>query len=227
MSPLISLGVKRDHTLTISPTNALAFGASYQLTVAEAAQPASQQGNLRERFTQTFDVVPLPAILSTMPTAGASDVPPDMTVSLRFNTVLSETTILPNISITPTLTTTQIATYYRSWEDTVDINWFREAGTTYTVTVGADVADLYGNTLGEPYSFSFTTGDQSAFVRMGIDRFTHLAPTPKRASAHSTATSAASMRACTRYRSMRCCGWPVRISGRAGKTTQSQIRPRI
>ncbi len=160
-------------TLTITPTNALDFGASYQVSVASSAQPASQQGNLREQFSQRFDVVPLPAVVQSTPDDGATNVPPDMTVSLQFNTVLSETTILPNISVTPTLTNTQIAAYYRSWENTVDINWFREAGTTYTVTVGADVADLYGNTLGEPYSFSFTTGDQSAFVRLGIDRFTH------------------------------------------------------
>jgi len=164
---------KANRTLTITPTTALDFGGSYQVAVAEAAQPTSRQGNLRNGYTQTFDVVPLPAVVQTTPADGATDTPPEMTVSIQFNTVLSETTIAPNISVTPTMTNTQIATYYRSWENTVDVNWFRESGTTYTVTVGAAVADPYGNTLGEPYSFSFTTGDQSSFVRLGIDRFTH------------------------------------------------------
>lgn len=160
-------------TVTFTPTVDLDFGGSYALTVNTGAQPTSQQGNLREEYTANFLVAPLPAVQSTMPSDGATDTPPDMTVSLRFNTTISETTLLPNISVTPTLSTTQVAVYYRSWENTVDVNWFRESDTTYTVTVGADVADLYGNTLGEEYSFSFTTGDQSAFVRMGIERFTH------------------------------------------------------
>jgi len=159
--------------ITITPTTSLDFGASYQVTVAESAQPASQQGTLRERFSQTFEIVPFPAILKSMPTDGTTNVSPEMTIVIQFNTVLSETTILPNISVTPTLTTTQLSTYYRSWENSVNLNWFREAGTTYTVTVGAAVADLYGNTLDEPYTFSFTTGDQSAFVRLGIERFSH------------------------------------------------------
>lgn len=163
-----------DHrTVTITPTDALAFGGSYEVTIATSAQPASRQGTLRDGYTQLFTIVPLPAIVQTNPNDGDTEMPPEMTVTIQFNTVLSETTIATNISVTPTLTDTQIATYYRSWENTVDINWFRESGTTYTVTVGADVADPYGNRLGEPYTFHFTTGDQSAFVRLGIDRFTH------------------------------------------------------
>ncbi len=160
-------------TLLFTPTMALDFGATYELSIDTTAQPISRQGNLRQPHSSTFTVVPLPAATGSIPAQGATNVPPDMSVKIQFNTVLSETSLLANISVTPTLTTTQIASYYRSWENVVEVNWFREADTTYTVTVGSDVVDLYGNPLGEPYSFSFTTGDHSAFVRMGIERFTH------------------------------------------------------
>ncbi|MCE7984839.1 MAG: hypothetical protein DYG89_27010 [Caldilinea sp. CFX5] len=160
-------------TLTFTPTASLTFGVTYRLTIGEGAQPASQQGNLRIPYEQSFAVVPLPAVDTTAPANGATNVAPEMSVTIHFNTVMSGTTVLPNITVTPLLTTTQVYSYYRDYDNTAELSWFKEAQTTYTVTVGADVADPYGNTLGQPYTFTFTTGDHSPFVRLGIERFTH------------------------------------------------------
>jgi uncharacterized protein YfaS (alpha-2-macroglobulin family) len=160
-------------TLTFTPTTALTFGATYRLIISEDAQPASQQGNLRIPYEQSFTVVPLPAVDNTTPTTGGSNVTPDVSVTIHFNTAMSGTTVLPNITVTPLLTTTQVYSYYREYDNTAELSWFKEAQTTYTVTVGAGAADPYGNTLGEPYTFRFTTGDHSPFVQLGIDRFTH------------------------------------------------------
>lgn len=160
-------------TLTFTPTAALTFGATYRLIIGADAQPASQQGNLGIPYEQSFTVVPLPAVDNTAPVNGGSNVTPDVSVTIHFNTAMSGTTLLPNITVTPLLTTTQVYSYYRDYDNTAELSWFKEAQTTYTVTVSTDVADLYGNTLGEPYTFSFTTGDHSPFVRLGIERFTH------------------------------------------------------
>ena len=160
-------------TLIFTPTAPLDFDATYRLTVGEGALPASQQGNLRIPYEQNFTVVPLPAVDQTAPTNGATNVAPEMSVTIHFNTAMSGTTVLPSITVTPLLTTTQVYSYYRDYDNTAEVSWFKEAQTTYTVTVGADVADPYGNTLGQPYTFSFTTGDHSPFVRLGIERFTH------------------------------------------------------
>ncbi len=169
-----ALAWDQTHTsLTFTPTQWLDFGGNYLLTLSTDALPASQQGNLREAYAHEFTVVPLPAVDVTVPAAGATGVPPETTVTIRFNTPLSATTVLPNITVSPMLTTTQVYSYYREYDNTAELSWFKESQTTYTVTVDANIADRYGNTLSEPYSFTFTTGDHSAFVRMGIDRFTH------------------------------------------------------
>lgn len=160
-------------TLTFTPTQVLDFGQSYELTVGTDAQPASQQGNLREAYANLFTVVPLPAVASTTPADGATNVTPDVTVMIQFNTPLSATTVLPNISVSPMLSTTRVYSYYREYDNTAELSWFKESQTQYTVTLGADIADPYGNTLDEPYTFTFTTGDHSPFVRLGIERFTH------------------------------------------------------
>lgn len=160
-------------TLTFTPTEKLSFGQGYQLSVTQNAQPASQQGTLREAYAHTFTVVPLPLIDTTAPANGDTNVPPEMSVTIHFNTAMSGTTVLPNITVAPLLTTTQVYSYYRDYDNTAELSWFKESNTTYTVTVDAGVVDLYGNTLREPYSFTFTTGDHSPFVRLGIERFTH------------------------------------------------------
>ncbi|MBX3012697.1 MAG: Ig-like domain-containing protein [Caldilineaceae bacterium] len=160
-------------TLTFTPTQSLAFGGLYRLAVDQSAQPASQQGNLREAYELTLSVVPLPAVASTTPASGATNVSPDVTVSIQFNAPLSATTVLPNITVSPMLTTTRIYSYYWEYNNTVELSWFKESQTTYTVTLGADITDRYGNTLGEPQTLTFTTGDHSPFVQLGIERFTH------------------------------------------------------
>lgn len=160
-------------TLTFSPTQWLEFGAGYTVQVESSALPASRQGTLREAYSRDFDVVSLPAVTVVSPVDGASAVSPDMSVTIRFNAPLSYTTVLPNIRVTPTLTTTQIYSYYAEYTNEVGLSWLKEPNTTYTVTVGGAIADRYGNTLGEDFTFHFTTGDYPPFTRINLDRFTH------------------------------------------------------
>ena len=159
--------------LTFSPTEDLAFGARYDIIIEATAQPASRQGTLREAYSSSFVVVPLPMVVSTSPDDGQTGVPTDRTVTIRFNTPLSYTTVLPNISVSPVLTNTQVYSYYSDYGGEVTLSWIKEAHSPYTVTIGADIADLYGNTLGEETLLRFTTGDDSSFTRINLDQFTH------------------------------------------------------
>ncbi len=160
-------------TLTFTPTAPLDFGATYVIAVDETAQPASRQGNLRAAFRQEFTVVPLPAVALTDPTDGEEKVSPDRSVFIRFNAPVSPTLVLQNVTVTPVLSTTRVYSYYAEYNNELTLSWFKEPNTTYTVTVGAAIADEYGNTLGRDYVFSFTTGDYPPFVRLSLDRFTH------------------------------------------------------
>ncbi len=160
-------------TLTFTPTEALEFGGLYRVRVADSAQPASRQGTLREAFEREFRVVPLPTIEVVSPLDGATNVSPDANVTIRFSAPLSYTSVLANLHVSPTITTTQVYSYYADYNREATISWFKEPNTTYTVTVGGEIEDLYGNTLGEDYTFHFTTGDYSPFVRINLDRFTH------------------------------------------------------
>jgi uncharacterized protein YfaS (alpha-2-macroglobulin family) len=162
-----------NRTLIFTPTTWLDFGAAYQLDIADSAQPLSRQGNLRDPYSWSFTVVPLPAVASVSPVDGAQEVSPDTSVVIRFNTPLSPTTVLENVQVSSPLTSTRVYSYYSEYMSELQLSWFKQPATTYTVTLGAEIADFYGNSLGEDVAFSFTTGDYPPLVRLEADRFTH------------------------------------------------------
>jgi hypothetical protein len=164
---------ERSMTLTFTPTQPLAFGEEYVVRVDQSAQPASKQGNLRMGYEREFRIVPLPRVLSTNPSNGAVNTTPDATVVVRFNAPLSRTLVMNNIAISPLLTNTTVYSYYNEYDNELRMDWVKEPQTTYTITLGAAIGDNYGNTFGEDYTFSFTTGDYSPFVRIDLDRYTH------------------------------------------------------
>ena len=162
-----------DTSFVFTPTDGLTFGATYGVRVDERALPRSRSGTLRTSAENTFTVVPLPAVVATTPADGAVGVPPDRLVTVQFTAPLSYTTVLENVTVTPGITTSQVYSYYNEYSSELTLSWFMEANSTYTVTLGADMADLYGNTVGEETVFSFTTGDQPPYTRINLDRFTH------------------------------------------------------
>ena len=160
-------------TLFFTPTNWLTFGTSYSIDVQASAQPASRQGYLSTAYSRSFTTVALPAVQASSPVQGAQEVSPDTTVIIRFNAPMSPTLVLQNIDVSPMLTTTQVFSYYSEYLNELQISWFKEPNTAYTVTIGAGVGDEYGNTLGEDYILNFTTGDYPPYARLEAERFTH------------------------------------------------------
>ena len=180
-------------TLIFTPTTPLTYGTQYLVQVAESAQPASQQGALREAFESTFTVVPLPAVVDATILNGAEAVDPESELRIRFSAPVSETTLLENIQITPLVSNTNVVSYtYTDYYESTDqnqttiagdipfgygthlaLNWYREPDTTYTVSIGTGVTDQFGNPLVEPYELTFTTGSNLPMLQIDLDRFTH------------------------------------------------------
>ncbi len=159
---------------TFAPDAPLQISADYMINVSTEARPDGGQGNLREPVQSAFRVVPLPSVDFTMPLDGDSGVPIDDMVRVHFTAPLSPTLALAYINVTPVPTTTDVISYYTEYEGSeIQIYWPKEAQTAYTVTIGAETGDPYGNTLGEDYRFSFTTGDYPALIETDLERFTH------------------------------------------------------
>jgi hypothetical protein len=182
-----------DTVVTFTPAAPLEFGVQYWIDVSKDALAAGQAGGLRDAYESSFTVVPLPAVQSTTILPAAEGVNPETELRVRFTAPVSDTQLLNSVTVAGILTTTQVISYtysdiyeltggnWESFQGTIPpgysthlmVNWYKEPNTTYTVTIGADVADPYGNTLGEPYVLHFTTGDYAPVVRIDLDRFTH------------------------------------------------------
>ncbi|MBK8046321.1 MAG: Ig-like domain-containing protein [Anaerolineales bacterium] len=179
--------------MVFTPAAPLDWGVQYNIAVADTAQSPSQQGHLRDAFGGNFTVVPLPAVASTSILPDAEGVNPESELRVRFTAPVSSTSVLNSIQISPPpLSTTQVVSYtYTDYyentnqgADTINVNipydygthltlnWYKDPKTTYTVSLGPDITDMYGNTLGEPYNLTFTTGDYPPLVQIDLDRFT-------------------------------------------------------
>ena len=108
-----------NRSLAFTPTEPLQFGKEYTIKIAATAQPASGIGSLGNEYSSAFTVAPLPAIEYSSPNDGDREVLPDATVTLRFNTNMSTTSVIDNIRLSPAITNTQVYSYY-SLESRVD-----------------------------------------------------------------------------------------------------------
>ncbi|MFZ1596822.1 MAG: Ig-like domain-containing protein [Anaerolineae bacterium] len=154
--------------LNFKPDSALTFGAVYTLTVTTDAQAFGGIGALRSPVIASYRVIALPAILKTEPQNGETNLNPVGAVQIYFTGAISEATVANAVTITPILTTTQVVTYFNSYENRLFVTWPWEARTAYTVTLKGTVGDNYGHTLGSNLVLTFTTGDFNPFVQLNV-----------------------------------------------------------
>jgi hypothetical protein len=149
-----------DSTLLFTP-DSLQGGLEYSLVIgAEACSSAGE--SLEEPFRLRFTVSAPPSVVQVIPAPGSTDVPLEAPVTVVFDrpmVPLVTTDTLPFLPVPCTFDPplegkgewVSSATYV-----------FRPApllvgGITYSVGVQADLADLEGNALSIPYSWSFKT----------------------------------------------------------------------
>ena len=108
-----------------------------------------------------FSVSPYPDVVSITPSDGAVDVLPE---EERIHPNLTRLSVVHRYSSKfPSHRSFRRHTYsyYSPYNQELMLSWFKEPMTQYTITVGTDIEDQYGNTLGEDRQFTFTTGDYS------------------------------------------------------------------
>ncbi|MCA2978894.1 MAG: Ig-like domain-containing protein, partial [Myxococcaceae bacterium] len=141
--------------VTLTPASALTASTSYTLTV----NGADVAGNaLSPAFTFSFTTAPAadttpPTVTTTLPAGGATGVATSTPLSVSFSEAMNPATVTlvvsPSVALSPL-----------SWTSASELTVSPVAAlgfsTTYTVTVGG--ADVAGNALAAPFTFSFTTG---------------------------------------------------------------------
>ena len=160
--------------LTFTPTTPLEFGERYVVVVTtDAHSLVGESGVLRQEWRSGFKVVSLPSVAGSDPKNGQEEVSPEAGITVRFTGNLSITTVLDNVTISPAITDTSVYSYFSPYSNEFYLNWAMQPRSRYTVTLGAAIADIYGNTLGDDVEIAFTTGDRTPLVQLNVPRFTH------------------------------------------------------
>jgi uncharacterized protein YfaS (alpha-2-macroglobulin family) len=147
-------------TLTISPTLPLRPDTDYALTLRSDA-PSGMLRPLGSPLRLPFRTAPAPAVAETLPADGATDVPPDSALSLRFSlpivpaALVGQPASLPGLRFSPPLSGTLV------WLDQATLLLRPDAplqrSTRYTATLEAGLAGLEGGQLDQPFVWRFST----------------------------------------------------------------------
>jgi uncharacterized protein YfaS (alpha-2-macroglobulin family) len=81
---------------------------------------------------------------------------------LQFNNGLAAETAIANITLNPAPKPGPPLVQVYQGEKMINLNpWAIAPGTTYTITIGANLKDIYGQTLGKPVTLTYNPGDVS------------------------------------------------------------------
>ena len=140
-----------NHTLVIHLSSLLPFNSSCTVTIGGSIGPFS--------FSFTTSNAPdliAPTIATVSPAANATGVPSTTKVTVQFSQAMDPTFLNGQ-------TTTGVAVTYNYDPTTFTATLVPasplQPNTTYKVTVSGKVRDMWGNPLGQDYSWTFSTGN--------------------------------------------------------------------
>lgn len=152
-----------------TPDDLLTLNTTYQLSFRES--PRALAGGIlpgeRDIRVSTFVTVPPPAIIGTVPTDGAQNAQPYGGIGLSFASPMDESTFEGRVIIDPE-PWRDPEFYYNSFNNDLRVSFPTEPSANYTITVEAGMADVWGNTIDTPLTFSFSTGPYDSSLTLNV-----------------------------------------------------------
>jgi len=147
-----------ENDLVFTPSEPLAFDRSYVVSV-ESGVTGNDGGLGTEKDVEwRFRTVPLPRILGTSPEDGDTGVYPYTSFLIHFNAPIDSESVLENVTVEPTPNPEDISGYFRSWDNTYVLRFGSGPSRDYTIRIGPDIVDPYGNATGQAMTVRFRTG---------------------------------------------------------------------
>ena len=158
-------------TATFTPTSHLASNTTYTATLTTGIAD-SLGAPLLSNFTWTFTTAPLPTVISTIPTNGATGVPTSQVLTANFSEAMNCATITTSTFTLSGGVTGVVACSGASATFTPGSPL--AANTTYTATITTGATNVGGGALASNYVWSFTTGQASGITPPTVTAVTPL-----------------------------------------------------
>ncbi|MDJ0703802.1 MAG: alpha-2-macroglobulin [Leptolyngbyaceae cyanobacterium MO_188.B28] len=169
----------RSWLYTVTPQRSLQKAARYQLTITPGLRPAV--GNLISEESQENDIFTYSPLkfnkllrIGQPDGGGAYGRFVNGAAQLEFNNGLVAESAVENITIEPAAKEAPQLVQSYDGSNFIRLNpWSLDPDTQYTITLGADLEDEFGQTLGEPVTMEYDTGDVAAnlWVPSGLNIF--------------------------------------------------------
>ncbi len=155
-------------TVAFAPDETLEFDAVYRIELPKDTQGDIGAAKTGRDFSAAFTVTPYPEIASTYPEDGAEAMEPWQSLQITFNAPINPESVKigQNLVIEPTVSVTQVYTYWWSSNTNLEINFPTEASSEYTVTLGPDIEGRYGQQLGVETQITWQTRAESPLLYM-------------------------------------------------------------
>lgn len=171
-APSASAGANTAHlgeVMTFVPEENYARATNYALEVSAGAKAAAGDGRTKEAFKSAFRTIENLALAGSTPANGATSYEADSRqFMIRFTAPVLPETVMKNISFDPPLTLTSVYTYWDApGKQFVINNLAFLPSTKYRATIGGEISDAYGQTLGKTSVVEFATGQARPVVILG------------------------------------------------------------
>ncbi len=157
-----------ENTVIFTPTRSLDFNTTYTVKLDAGITSLLGGSGMQEGYTWQFTTVPLPEIVSTTPEHQERNAPPYTAFQITFNTPIDPTTVMPNLTMTPPLSPTQVYTYFQRYDNTFVLQFGAQPSTEYTVVIKDGIADPYGNTIPRGRTVKFRTAPLEPVYRLHV-----------------------------------------------------------
>ena len=155
-------------SLVFTPDEALDFDTIYTARLDAGVHSARGGEGMREAYAWQFTTVPLPQILATNPRDGQNNAWPYTAFEIVFNTRIDAGTVMPNLTMIPPLSPSQVFTYFNTWDHTFVLEFGAQPSSEYEVVIGPDIADPYGNTTGQEMTVRFRTAPLTPWANVNV-----------------------------------------------------------
>ncbi|WP_411821503.1 Ig-like domain-containing protein [Leptospira sp. 'Mane'] len=151
------------NTMYFSPKLALNKPGQYIYSLQKVRAESKKGINLLDDFRVGFNFnsdSEQPTLVGTIPASGAISVTPNASVTVEFSEPMDVSTVLPAITISPSVSFNLPATVISNDDKTFQFfpKQSLNYGITYTISIPNTIKDKVGNLLVQNYSTTFTVG---------------------------------------------------------------------
>lgn len=148
-----------------TPDEQLLLETDYSFNVSVNARGANGGQRMQNPVSYIFQTIPRPAIVSTYPADGATDIRPFGGFEIRFASPINLDTIEGKITIEPE-PEEDYDTYYSDYSYSYNLSFFTWPSAEYTVTIAPGIEDIYGNVIEEETVVTYRTAPYDPSINL-------------------------------------------------------------